>query len=486
MVGRYYKRRKRGFYTNIPVPPEFRHLHGGKPKIEVTLRTRDEETAAREAGIMARRLHLQWQAAKGSPDAKKALERQTYQEARRLVLEGSLGELDAPDLDEVVSLTADAVLMKAERSLKTPAANLDEEPELPGDVVAKVRGLSDGLKEARGNKPAHRGRYEGSFKETADKWLEEWARRPERRQTNTQRQYEATIRMFAAWWGNRTVRAMTHVDAAEYVSHLRSMTAAEARTGKRKLSSTDTRTNAQAGLSTATVNRHVGTLKAIWSWAKKRGLASGDNPWDDLREKLTKRNQTPYVHWEPEELQTLLVDNRPKRQDLYELCLVALYSGMRISEIADMTWGQLGREGDIWFFRVEDAKTEAGNRRIPVHSQLSWLTARERGKANDPIWPTFNPEGPSKSRGDDASRAFGDYKRGLGFTARRKAFHSFRKNVTRIMEMAEIPPNIWARIIGHEPGFTYGKYNPDGLTLAKAKEIIERISYGDCRFATPL
>ena len=45
------------------------------------------------------------------------------------------------------------------------------------------------------------------------------------------------------------------------------------------------------------------------------------------------------------------------------------------------------------------------------------------------------------------------------------------------MENAEVPPNIWARIIGHEPGFTFGTYNPSGLSLLKTQEIINRLRY---------
>jgi len=45
------------------------------------------------------------------------------------------------------------------------------------------------------------------------------------------------------------------------------------------------------------------------------------------------------------------------------------------------------------------------------------------------------------------------------------------------MEEKAVPSNQWARIIGHEPGFTYGVYNPHGLSLAKAQEIIGLIEY---------
>jgi len=93
------------------------------------------------------------------------------------------------------------------------------------------------------------------------------------------------------------------------------------------------------------------------------------------------------------------------------------------------------------------------------------------------IWPDFNEEGPSKKASADASKMFSDYKRKLGFTARTKAFHSFRKNVTRMIERAGVAEGSWAQVIGHERGFTYGTYNPDGLKLSQKAEIVEIIAY---------
>jgi hypothetical protein len=58
-----------------------------------------------------------------------------------------------------------------------------------------------------------------------------------------------------------------------------------------------------------------------------------------------------------------------------------------------------------------------------------------------------------------------------------KCFHSFRKNVTRIAERTRVPENEWAQVFGHERGFTYAVYNPDGIDLTRKAEIISLISY---------
>jgi integrase len=161
--------------------------------------------------------------------------------------------------------------------------------------------------------------------------------------------------------------------------------------------------------------------------------------------------------------------------------IVALFSGMRLDEIASLTWRNLQSEvieGKLVpFFNVDDAKTPAGVRQVPVHPALSWLLHRKGSKEDCRIWPAFNEEGVGKKPGADASREFSTFKLARGFSSRSKAFHSFRKNVTKIMERARVPENEWAQIFGHERGFTYATYNPEGIDLARKAEIIGLIAY---------
>ena len=45
------------------------------------------------------------------------------------------------------------------------------------------------------------------------------------------------------------------------------------------------------------------------------------------------------------------------------------------------------------------------------------------------------------------------------------------------MERAGVPENEWAQVFGHERGFTYRVYNPDGIQLSRKAEIIALIAY---------
>lgn len=316
-------------------------------------------------------------AIEGSLEDARRVTREEYEKARRDVLQGAVdtptpvvpGVKDADPLDLAVSIEIDHIVDHVARRRGIDVYRGDR---LPADLQARIDGLNDGRLQRAGLRTAKQVQYEPPFSELGERWLEQWRQRPGRRPANTSAQYTATISLFAEWWGERPIRLIERSDAARFVEEvLKRLPPSWARTGNaprpplKALLAAD----GGGGLSTATINRHVGTLKAIWSWARKLGYAEGENPFGELREKLTKRNTRGYVAWEIEELQCLF-NPPPRRRDVYELTLVGMYSAMRINEIASLTWADLGQgEDGIWHFRVREAKTAAGERVVPVHSR---------------------------------------------------------------------------------------------------------------------
>lgn len=330
------------------------------------------------------------------------------------------------------------------------------------------------------------GSVDMAFDDLIAAFMRQWlANRATKKVTNTEQQKRATFRLFSSFWRNGRIRDVGHEDAARFRDRLKLLDPNWARSpDARQLSWADLllRFGDQPnGLSHATMNRHMRTLQELWRWASKRGHCAGDNPFEGFNTKLKAGvNVQPYVPWEINEL-TALFSPPPARQDMLEVMIVGLFTGMRLDEIASLTWGRLRerecRAGKIAYFDVADAKTPAGVREVPLHRELSWLRDRPHGAPGDRIWPLFNSEGVGKKPGADASREFSTFKKKRGFNSRVKCFHSFRKNVTRIAERARVPENEWAQVFGHERGFTYAVYNPDGIDLSRKAEIISLISY---------
>ena len=320
-----------------------------------------------------------------------------------------------------------------------------------------------------------------SFDELSSQYMTQWvATKDSKKKTNTEQQKRATYALFSGFWGNLLMRNVSGPDAARFHDALKlfhpdwARSAASKDLGWPEL--LEKFGNHGKGLAVQTMNRHMRNLQSLWDWAKQRGHCNGTNPFIGFsRKPKLGVNVETYLPWEDDELDAIF-NSPPPRKDLREVILVGMFTGMRLGEIASLTWSQIGQKDGVHFFDVIDPKTPAGVRHVPIHSNLAWLVQRA-GEPCARVWPQFNEEGPSKKAGADASKLFSDYKLGLGFRSRQKTFHSFCKNVTRMMERAGVGENAWAQVIGHERGFTYGTYNPDGLMLSQKAEIIEMVSY---------
>ena len=332
------------------------------------------------------------------------------------------------------------------------------------------------------------------FSKLVDTYMRQWkASANDRKKTNTEQQKRSTFSLFAGYCADKPIRSIRSKEAAEFRDILNLFEPNWARSPRfRGMLWDDLVRNfgdRPRGLSDATMNRHMRALKALWSWARRRGFCDGENPFDGFHTKLRPGvNCSPYLPWEMTELQ-LLLEPPPKRDDVLEVIIVGLFSGMRLDEIASLTWDRVRSRWEddvvIHYFQIDDAKTPAGVRQVPIHPSLGWLISRKPSLAQGRIWPNFNEEGVGKKPGADAGREFSSFKKARGFVDRKKVFHSFRKNVTGIMERAKVPENDWAQVFGHERGFTYTVYSPDGITLGQKAEIISKIDYPDLRIPHP-
>lgn len=351
---------------------------------------------------------------------------------------------------------------------------------------ARVAALQDAQTARQGKRPAKRAELELTFREIAEAYLKLWRTTAGLKETNTEQQKRATFELFAAFHGDRPIRQVSRGDAASFFDQLRQLDPNWARTGKKHAEGykIDWRElqrkfgGRERGLSDNTVNRHANTLSELWRWAEEREHCDGKNPFDGHRRSIRPgKNKHGYVAWTTEELRTLF-SPPPKRDDLSEVMIVALFTGMRLNEIASLTFGQFGEEGGVRYIDVTDAKTTAGIRKVPLHRSLGWLWHRADGAdGNERVWPKFSPEGPGKKPGGDAGKDFSRFKRGRGFEDRTKVFHSFRKNFVGQLEEAGVPQNEVAEIVGHEKtGITFGVYGRK-LSLHRMAEVVSLIDY---------
>ena len=87
------------------------------------------------------------------------------------------------------------------------------------------------------------------------------------------------------------------------------------------------------------------------------------------------------------------------------------------------------------------------------------------------------PKGPDKKRGHTFASRFPEFRRGQGVNRARIAFHSFRKCFVRAFELAKVYRDRAALVVGHERGFTFRVYNPEGVDMPALREVVEVVVY---------
>lgn len=460
--------------ATVRVPKALEAQYGTKYQYR-QLSCTDRRAAKLEAKAWETALRLEWAAKLGqaAPDA--AVQRDAYARLRAKAEAGAFRlQGDPDDPDEVTAGIAWQIAAIADR--------LEGVDELPEAEAYELMALNDAKASLEGRKVPRRKELELTFRELANEYLKLWRTQQGLKETNTEQQKVATFDLFAMYWGQRSIREVRKADAAAFVDALRQLNPLWGRSPAAKGKALSWQQLLRSfggqpkGLSDATVNRHMATLQSLWKWAQERDHCEGNNPFSGFHKKLKEgRNVRGYLAWEADELERLF-NPGPKRADLREVMQVAMFSGMRLDEIASLTWEQIKSADGVSYFHVTDAKTAAGLRRVPVHSQLGWLVKRSEGKAAGRIWPEFNPEGPGKKAGADAGKEFSRFKLALGFADRQKVFHSFRKNVVGQLEALSVPQSEVAQLVGHEKGFTFGRYGA-GVSLQRLAEIVELLAY---------
>lgn len=480
---RYLKRRRHTWFFQIGIPAAVRSHFGGVVKIVKTTGCRDvadaQPIALRWAAEYQRRFRLARTSGSvgGAP-------REVYREKLAALEAGLFGvviapggvEMDQDGIEHPYDHEGDAILVEIDALVAVLPVGKDGEPVLDARTQALLAALND----YRRPRKTERAEYAMAFSEAAERALES-----KRELTaHTVGQYRTMYRLFVDFVGDKALALVKKRDVAEYLDVLAKLdprwgaTAAARALHFSEIRARFTVAPGEAGLANKSLNKHLVALSLVWEWAKKREAVSGENPFKGQHQTVNSKTSKTYTHFDADDLQKLFAPGITwPRRDLEAVALVALYSGMRIAEITSLTWGDVKVENGVHYFDITASKTEAGVRKVPVHSKLSWLLGR-RGK--DPEALVFAPT--------IKSSHFTAHRRACGVedeTGRyRKAFHSFRKCVVRCL--AGEPEDAIAQIVGHErPGFTSRVYNPQGLTMRQRQAVVEKITYPGLVVAPP-
>lgn len=233
----------------------------------------------------------------------------------------------------------------------------------------------------------------------------------------------------------------------------------------------------QEGKAVATIRRALSELRGYWSYlASIEAVSDETSPFDKLSMPKASKKDGPEDTRKPfkaTEVVRLLNAAVEKRDDeLADLIRLGMWTGARIEELCALKVAKVA-EG---YITIEDAKSAAGWRDVPVHSNLKLTMDRLIKASKDGYVLSGLKANKYGDRSNAVGKRFGRLKSDLGFGPD-FVFHSLRKTVATLLDNAGVPENVAADILGHEkPNITYGLYS-GGASLAVMAAAMEKISY---------
>ncbi len=181
-----------------------------------------------------------------------------------------------------------------------------------------------------------------------------------------------------------------------------------------------------------------------------------------------------WLPFSPKEIVSLYKIALDENQKLADLILIAMYTGARIEEICSLLCKDIDLKEES--ITIVDAKTEAGERTIPIHPYIKDRIEKLIEDSTDDYLLSSLTKNKYGDRANALGQRFGRLKTRQKFSSRH-VFHSIRKTFTTILENAGVGENLAADIVGHEkPRITYGLYS-GGASLEVMREAIKKISY---------
>jgi integrase len=276
-------------------------------------------------------------------------------------------------------------------------------------------------------------------------------------------EYETAIERFEDVNGRKTIDQITKEDGTRF---------------KQKL--------LELGLAPASKAKQIGFLKSLLTYAAD-SLVIPVNPLAGLKADGGKKsNRAPREDFSPGDLQVLFA-GESQGTERWWIMRLALFTGMRVGEIVQLTAKDVFQSGDAWFISVNSddgkaLKNKNSQRIVPVHHQLIADGFVSFVPDNGRLFPSIN-SAPGRAVGAVLSQWFTHHKRACGITSDTKVFHSFRHSFKAAAREARVPEDISDAITGHanpNVGRQYGnKIGRRDATefLAMLKQEIERICF---------
>jgi len=240
-----------------------------------------------------------------------------------------------------------------------------------------------------------------------------------------------------------------------------------------------------------TVNQYIRLLSSVFKLAVDQGVLF-KNPAERLTLPLSIKPMQQRNAYSPAQIQ-LILKNLPEQScdypERYWMPVIALYSGLRREEIAQLSWSDIIEKDGIACFDIngEHLKTKTSTRLVPVHPELiklGFLDYVENTKMLSEdradtayLFPAINTD-----RYGRRGRWFGEWyskflRENIGLNDPKLTFHSFRHTFATALKHAEVDGSMMAELLGHTMhGETFGRY-AKSYPPAMLYEAISKVNF---------
>ena len=205
----------------------------------------------------------------------------------------------------------------------------------------------------------------------------------------------------------------------------------------------------QDKFSRQTLQNWLTCLGTLYDFARRKyDNIAPDNPFHGHNLEARQTNES-YQPFEPNQLQVL---TKEAGDEIRDVIIIGLYSGMRLDEISSIKRDEIITIEGVRCFFVSKSKTKAGIRHVPIHSLLIGIVDKYLEQNNgEYLLPQSNKiKRADGKRGPWYSQAFTRLRRRvLPMATDRQCFHSLRGHFITCLDRAGVPEQRIGAITGH-------------------------------------
>ncbi|MCK7577654.1 MAG: tyrosine-type recombinase/integrase [Chromatiales bacterium] len=430
----YLEKRRRRWYALHDIPPNLRPMFEGQKRFVKSLETENEQEAKRRAAIWEQRWRRELAKAKDQSSDPAEADAEYWRRA--------LGECRSDfDREVVEDLLIDELDRKLERIARRQGYKGDPRDLPEADDAVRTFKIATGV-----------------LTKTSSHF-DDWLATKSHLKPKTLEMYRSDLERLARKFPY--LQDITKADVTTWIA-------------KDLLQ--------QEGLNRKTLDRLLPACRGYWRYLQDIAQVPDDvEPFSKLSVQQngakSVRARDKRKDYTPAEVFRLLEEADTKDATLADLIRLGMWTGARISELCNLKVEHVYLDDPLPYFKVEDSKTAAGVRTIPIHPELHETLKRLTETSSDGyVLSGLRPDKYGE-RSNAIGKRFGRLKADMGFTAQH-GFHSFRHTVVTRLLNADVSYPVVASIVGHDTGenVTLGVYHK-GFDLARQMEAIRALTY---------